>query len=74
MIRKFALHSLVVVLLCVAAPVRADRIDDVIRAEMARRHIPGASVAVIRNNRVVLERGYGLANIERAFPATPRTM
>ena len=63
-----------ILLLLTAIPAQADRTDEIIRAEMARRYIPGASVAVIRNNRIVLARGYGLANIERSFPATPRTM
>ena len=62
-----------ILLFFTAIPARADRADEIIRAEMARRHIPGASVAVIRNSRVVLARGYGLANIERSFPVTRRT-
>src|SRR6185312_5913857 len=33
------------------ATVRADRVEDVIRAEMAKRHIAGASVAVVRRGK-----------------------
>lgn len=71
--RKITVALASVLLLLAATAARADRLDEIIRAEMERRHIPGASVAVIRNNRVVLERGYGLANVERSFRATPRT-
>ena len=34
---------------------------------------PGASVVVIRRGRVVLERAYGLADLEARTPAAPRT-
>ncbi len=53
---------------------RADTTDDVILAEMTKRHIAGASVAVIRNGKVVVAKGYGSANIEQAVLATPKTM
>ena len=35
--------------------------------------VPGASVIVIRDGRVVYERAYGLANLDPATPATPAT-
>lgn len=53
---------------------RADDVDDYIRAEMLKRHIPGASVAVVRDGEVVLAKGYGLANAELAVPATEETV
>lgn len=37
---------------------------------MQKGHIPGLSVAVVREGKVVLARGYGLANVECAAPAT----
>jgi CubicO group peptidase (beta-lactamase class C family) len=45
-----------------------------LEAEMARQHIPGLSVAVLREGKLVLARGYGLANVEWAAPATPETV
>jgi CubicO group peptidase (beta-lactamase class C family) len=59
-----------VLLLCDVASVRADSVDDYLRSEMAKRHIPGASVAVIRDGKVLLARGYGQANVELSVPAT----
>jgi D-alanyl-D-alanine carboxypeptidase len=59
-------------LLAVAA--RADRVDDYVREQMRRRHIPGLALAVVRDGRVVKERGYGLANVELRVPATPATV
>ncbi len=50
------------------------RVDAYMRAEMAKRHVPGASVAVVRAGKVVLAKGYGLANVELNVPATPDTV
>jgi D-alanyl-D-alanine carboxypeptidase len=49
----------------------ADKVDDYVKSEMAKRHIPGASVVVIRNGRVILASNYGQANIELSVPVTP---
>jgi CubicO group peptidase (beta-lactamase class C family) len=35
---------------------------------------PGAAVAVLKNGEIVLERGYGLAQIEHGAPITPATV
>ena len=35
---------------------------------------PGLAVAVVRDGKVILRRGYGLANIERKIPITPSTV
>ena len=35
---------------------------------------PGCAVGVNRNGRIVLERGYGMANLETATPITPSTI
>ncbi len=64
----------VVLLLIAAVPARADRVDDFIKSEMRLRHIPGLSLAVVRNGRVIKARGYGLANSESKAPATPDTV
>jgi D-alanyl-D-alanine carboxypeptidase len=50
------------------------RVDDYIKAEMESSHIPGVAVAVLRNGKIELIKGYGLANIERKIPVTPDTM
>jgi D-alanyl-D-alanine carboxypeptidase len=56
------------------APASADRVDDYVRAEMRKEHVPGVSVAVVRGDKVVVARGYGLANVELAAPATKETV
>lgn len=53
--------------------VRARRVDSIF-AEFDKPGSPGAAVAVIRDGRVVLERGYGYASLEHNVPVTPGTV
>lgn len=52
----------------------ADRVDDLIAAEMQRQHIPGLALAIVQDGKVVKEQGYGVANLEHDVPVTPETM
>jgi CubicO group peptidase (beta-lactamase class C family) len=47
-----------------ATPALADEVDELLTAAMANRHIPGLSVGVIQDGKLVKARGYGLANVE----------
>ena len=49
---------------------RADEVDNYIEKQLRQLHIPGASLAVVRDGQVVKARGYGLANIELNVRAT----
>ncbi|WP_323145032.1 serine hydrolase domain-containing protein [Massilia phyllosphaerae] len=51
----------------------ADPLDNAMLQEMKREHIPGVSVVVVQNGRIVKEKGYGLANVEHGVPVTPET-
>ena len=48
----------------------ADPIDDYIRAQIKSRHMPGVSIAVVRNGKLVKAAGYGYANVETGTKAT----
>jgi CubicO group peptidase (beta-lactamase class C family) len=50
------------------------RVDDYIHGEMQRQHIPGLSLLVARNGKIVLAKGYGLANAELQVPVQPETV
>jgi D-alanyl-D-alanine carboxypeptidase len=68
----------VVVLLAVLAvslpaSLGADGLDEFVGAELARRHIPGLALAVLRSGQPPLLRAYGLASLELAAPVTPDT-
>ena len=64
----------VVLLLAAPAMVRADPVDDFIKAEMGRQRIPGLSLAVLRNGEVIKAAGYGLADRKLKVAATPETV
>ena len=55
-------------------PARADEVDEYVRAFINKLHIPGLSLAVVRDGKLVKAAGYGLANLELNSPATPETV
>ena len=63
-----------VLLLTATVVARADKVDDYVKAEMQRQQIPGASIAVIKDGKVIKAEGYGLANVELNVPARPETV
>jgi len=52
----------------------ADDVDLYIKTSMARQHIPGLSLVVIRDGKILKARGYGLASVELNVPAGPDTV
>lgn len=58
-----------------AAPTEplSQRIDAIVEGTVADGHVAGVAVAVVRGEGVVHAKGYGLADIEGARPATPET-
>ena len=48
-------------------------IDEFIKAEMTRQKIPGVSLAVMRNGKPLIVKGYGFANLEHKVPVKPET-
>ncbi len=61
-------------LLCFPALVRADRVDDFVRQEMARRGIPGVALAVMRADEKARVSTYGVANVELQVPVSTNTV
>jgi CubicO group peptidase (beta-lactamase class C family) len=51
-----------------------DSINRYVTAQIREQRIPGASVAVLRGDQVLLKRGYGLANVELEVPASDSTI
>jgi CubicO group peptidase (beta-lactamase class C family) len=49
-------------------------IDAYVHAEMTRLHIPGLSLAVVKDGKVTYQQAYGLANIELNAPVTTDTV
>jgi CubicO group peptidase (beta-lactamase class C family) len=78
MMTRMRVHVFVLALLavCSLATSRAsgDPVDDYVRAVMAARKIPGVSLAILRDGRVIKSEGYGFADLEHEAPATPDTI
>ncbi|MFY9555493.1 MAG: serine hydrolase, partial [Blastocatellia bacterium] len=61
-------------LLTATVAVRADKVDDYVKSEMQKQHVPGISLAVIKDGKIIKVEGYGLANTELNVPASPDTV
>ena len=70
--RTITLAFLVILCSCVSA--KADAIDNYIQARMRGLHIPGLSLAVVRNGQIIKRRGYGFADLQLNVPATEKTV
>jgi len=57
-----------------AAASEESRVDAVVAGLMQQRHVPGASIAVVRDGKLLLAKGYGHANVELEAPATADTV
>lgn len=57
-----------------ASQSQTDAVADYVNAEIQRQHIPGLSLLVARNGKVVRAQGFGLANIELQVPVKPETI
>jgi len=68
--------SLIPLLFFFAITVRAhaDDVDDFVRRQIRKKHIPGLSLAIVKDGRVIKAAGYGFANVEQGARATPQTV
>jgi CubicO group peptidase (beta-lactamase class C family) len=53
---------------------QSQAVDTIVRAQMKRRGIPGAQVAVIDHDHIVFRHAYGTADIATQAPVTERTL
>jgi len=51
-----------------------DHVQEYVNAEMQRQHIPGLSLLVARDGKIVRAEGFGLANVELQVPVKPETV
>jgi CubicO group peptidase (beta-lactamase class C family) len=72
--QRVAIVLAALVLVGSSRPAFSDDVDDYLRSEMAKRHIPGLSVAVVRDARTVTIRNYGFSNIELGVPVTSESV
>ena len=70
--------SLLIVTLLVAwlaSPVAAQRVEvDALFSRWDRPDSPGCAIGVIRDGRLVYQRGYGMANLDHSIPISGKTV
>lgn len=49
------------------------KVDEVVRMQMREQKIPGVSLGVMRDGKIIKATGYGLANVELNAPVTPQS-
>jgi len=49
-------------------------VDSVANAAVNEHRTPGVSIAIVKNGRTILAKGYGYADLENDVPATPETV
>ena len=75
--QKLWSFSLLCLLMAVGAPAGVAQeasIDRVVKQRMSANKIPGVSLAVLREGKIVLLKSYGLANVEHQVPVKPETV
>ena len=53
---------------------QTDAVDEYVRSEMTKQHVPGLALLVSRDGKIVRAQGYGLANVELQVPVKPETI
>ena len=71
---RFKYLALIIPILLLVLAASGDRVDDYIKGEMQKRHIPGLELAVIKAGKTTKVGGYGLANVELNVPVRPETI
>jgi D-alanyl-D-alanine carboxypeptidase len=67
--------SVAIAMLAALPPANAQRtVDDYIKKAMQESHIPGLSLAVLKNGKIIKAAGYGVSDVETATPATAQTV
>lgn len=71
---RVGMLAMAAVLAAASSPAGADAVDDAARRFLSAQHVPGLSVAVVRDGKVTKARGYGVANLEMGSPASKETV
>lgn len=68
------LSLLLMVGFAIAQDQTAKNVDAFIAAEMQKQKIPGVSLAVIKDGKPLIVKGYGFSNVEHQVPVKPETI
>jgi CubicO group peptidase (beta-lactamase class C family) len=75
-LKRFPVFALILFTSFAAAQTSANTapVDEYVKAEMQRQHIPGLSLLVAKNGKIVQAEGFGLANVELQVPVKPESV
>jgi CubicO group peptidase (beta-lactamase class C family) len=51
-----------------------EKIENMVAAMMVENHVPGLSLAVVKDDQIIFARGFGSRNLKENLPATPETL
>ncbi len=71
---KFTLASFYFGMLSFSAPSWPDQTDELIRQIMAKRHIPGMQLAIVKNGELIKTGNYGLSNLQDKVSVQSNTL
>ncbi len=69
LILLFAIHAVQA-----QSPASTSAVTEYVKAEMKRQHIPGLSLLVVKDGKVIRSEGFGFANVELQVPVKPETI
>ena len=72
--RRIVLSFLVLVVVQAGAVAQPAAVEALLRREMRERRIPGLQVAVVQNQRIVLLKSFGTAELQHSIPTTNKTI
>lgn len=49
-------------------------LDQFFQKEMAQLHVPGVAFSLVKDDEVLISKGYGFADLEKKTPVSPDTM
>lgn len=75
-VKKFYQYLVIISLYVMLQPAFAsdEAVNKYLQCEMHRLNIPGLSVAIVENGKIIKAKGYGYSNIEVKSPATAETI
>ncbi len=71
---KLAVFAVLFTCLACADSVKLDGFDDFVTTALKDWSVPGVAIAVVQDGHVILSKGYGMRNVSKQLPVTPKTL
>ncbi len=60
--------------LFISSQIFADSVDEFVELQLKQQKIPGMSIAILKDNKIIKTQGYGFSNLEHHVPAKSETI